>query len=144
MYTEKYLQDNIIPMIIVSQANQIGIEQRKAMRKVALEFGAVENNTRIVQVLHSEDICNITWKIQKVLSDGNRITEVYDNREKAELAYGRALLEMREAKEILYADDKPIETYIENDKFLRTNCINCGASLSGRRKCKYCGTYHND
>ena len=24
----------------------------------------------------------------------------------------------------------------------KTNCINCGASLSGRHSCEYCGTYN--
>lgn len=88
MYTEKYLRDNIIPMMIVSQANQIGIEQRQAMHNAALEFGSISirNNTRIIQVLHSADICDLTWKIQKVLSDGNCVIEVYDDRKKAELA----------------------------------------------------------
>ena len=104
LYTEEYLQNNIIPMMIVSQINQIDIERRNAACKAALEFRAMENenSAQIIQVLHSADICNLEWKIQKVLSDGHCIVEVYDNREKAELAYGRALLEMNEAKEILY------------------------------------------
>ena len=25
---------------------------------------------------------------------------------------------------------------------VKTNCINCGASLSGRHLCEYCGTYN--
>ena len=34
-------------------------------------------------------------------------------------------------------DDQPKEDIPEH-----TNCVNCGATLSGKHRCRYCGTYN--
>ena len=46
----------------------------------------------------------------------------------------------RQFNELLYS--VPKQCCISTDTPKKTNCINCGAPLSGRHLCEYCGTYN--
>ena len=97
-----------------------------------------------VEVYHDFDIAEFQWKILKRMSNGTHVKEVYNNREAAEKAYHRALLSIHEAKEILYADDKPIIEYYPGH-IKRGNCKSCGGPLEiGKYVCPWCNTPISD